>query len=79
MSQETGKVVELDVREDIKNKQEPFQKIMEAIQDLESGDTFILHAPFQPAPLFNVLKSKGFSNESEQIAEDYWKITFVKQ
>ena len=26
-----SKVVELDVREDIKNKLEPFQKIMEAI------------------------------------------------
>ncbi|KEF38312.1 hypothetical protein M670_02353 [Schinkia azotoformans MEV2011] len=41
-----SKVVELDVREDLKNKQEPFQKIMKAIESLDStGDTFILHAP----------------------------------
>lgn len=75
-----SKVVELDVREDLKNKQEPFQKIMKAIEGLDSaGDTFILHAPFKPTPLLGVFSSKGFSNEAEEIAEDYWKITFVKQ
>ncbi|WP_374724156.1 DUF2249 domain-containing protein [Calidifontibacillus erzurumensis] len=80
MSQGTGKVVELDVREDIKNKLEPFQKIMNAVKDLkESGDTFILHAPFKPTPLLGVLKAKGFSNNPEQIAEDHWKVTFVKK
>lgn len=75
-----SKVVELDVREDLKNKQEPFQKIMQAIDGLDStGDTFILHATFKPTPLLGVFGSKGFSNEVEEIAEDHWKITFVKQ
>lgn len=74
-----NKMVELDVREDIKNKQEPFQKIMEAIQDLENGDVFILHAPFKPTPLFTVLKAKGFEHEAEEIEKDYWKITFTKK
>ncbi|WP_412968635.1 DUF2249 domain-containing protein [Fredinandcohnia sp. 179-A 10B2 NHS] len=72
------KVVELDVREDIKNKLEPFQKIMEAIKTLESGDVFILHAPFKPTPLFTVLKAKGFTNEAEQIDKKHWKVTFTK-
>lgn len=80
MSQETGKIVELDVREDLKNKLEPFQKIMEAIKDLESpGDTFILHVPFKPTPLLGVLEAKGFSNEAEEIEESHWKVTFVKK
>ncbi len=75
-----SKVVELDVREELKNKQEPFQKIMQAIEGLDSaGDTFILHAIFKPTPLLGVFSSKGFSNEVEEIAEDHWKITFVKQ
>lgn len=34
MSQEETKVVEIDVREDLKNKIEPFQKIMEAVKPL---------------------------------------------
>lgn len=72
------KIVELDVREDLKNKQEPFQKIMEAITDLQSGDVFILHAPFEPTPLFTVLKAKGFLHEAEEIEKEHWKITFTK-
>ena len=74
----SGKMIELDVREDIKNKLEPFQKIMASIQDLVIGDTFILHAPFKPAPLLPVLQSKGFSHEVEEREADHWIITFVK-
>lgn len=71
-------IIELDVREDIKNKQEPFQKIMEAVRNLDEQDIFILHAPFKPLPLFPILKAKGFSHEAEEIEKKHWKITFVK-
>jgi uncharacterized protein (DUF2249 family) len=74
-----ARTIELDVREDLKNKIEPFQKIMEAINGLKENDTFILHATFKPTPLFTVLKSKGFTHEAEEIEENHWKITFVKE
>lgn len=74
-----NKIVELDVREDLKNKLEPFQKIMEAVTGLEKGDTFILHAPFKPVPLFAVLKAKGFDHEAEEIDKKHWKVTFFKR
>ncbi|TKC19664.1 DUF2249 domain-containing protein [Robertmurraya kyonggiensis] len=73
------RIVELDVREDLKNKIEPFQKIMEAIKNLGAGDVFILHAPFKPAPLFTVLKAKGFEHEVEEIEKKHWKVTFTKK
>lgn len=73
------KVIELDVREDLKNKIEPFQKIMGVIKDLNEGDVFILHAPFQPKPLFTVLKAKGFEHEAEEIEKKHWKVTFTKR
>jgi hypothetical protein len=73
------RVVELDVREDIKNKQEPFQKIMESITDLKEDDVFILHAPFKPAPLFAVMKSKGFEHEIEELDNEHFKVTFTKK
>lgn len=73
------KIVELDVREDIKNKLEPFQKIMSAVKDLQEGDVFILHAPFKPTPLFTVLKAKGFVYEVEQIEKKHWKVIFTKK
>lgn len=80
MNHSENKVVELDVREDIKNKLEPFQKIMEAVKTLQQpGDVFILHAPFKPTPLFTVLKAKGFTHEAEEIEKKHWKVTFTKR
>lgn len=73
------KIVELDVREDIKNKLEPFQKIMEAIVDLKGEDMFILHAPFKPVPLYGVMKAKGFEYEAEELEKKHWKVTFTKK
>lgn len=73
------KIIELDVREDLKNKLEPFQKIMEAVKELNNtNDVFILHAPFKPVPLFTVLKAKGFTYEAEEIEKKHWKVTFIK-
>ncbi|MBY0096597.1 DUF2249 domain-containing protein [Mesobacillus maritimus] len=72
------KVIELDVREDIKNNQDPFETIMLTISPFQEGDTLILHAPFQPVPLYSVLKSKGFGYETEEINGKHFKITFTK-
>lgn len=73
------KIVELDVREDLKNKIEPFQKIMDAVKELEKDDVFILHAPFKPVPLFAVLKAKGFTHDAIEIEKKHWKVTFTKK
>ncbi|WP_102347369.1 DUF2249 domain-containing protein [Bacillus sp. Marseille-P3661] len=78
MTEQINKVVELDVREDIQNKQDPFQKIMCTIETFNSGDTLILYAPFKPTPLLGVLGSKGYTSETEELAQDYWKVTFIK-
>lgn len=74
-----ARIVELDVREDLKNKLEPFQKIMTAITDLQENDVFVLHAPFKPVPLFAVMKAKGFIHETEELDKKHWKITFTKR
>ncbi len=74
-----SKTIELDVREDLNNKLEPFQKIMDAISGLEENDVFILHATFKPVPLFAVLKAKGFTHEAEELEKKHWKITFTKK
>lgn len=73
------KIVELDVREDIKNKLDPFQKIMDAISHLEKKDIFILHAPFKPVPLYAVMKAKGFEHDTEEVDKKHWKVTFIKK
>lgn len=73
------KTIELDVRADIQNKLEPFQKIMEAVTALKVNDCLVLHAPFKPVPLYGVMKAKGFDYDIEKIEAKHYKITFTKK
>lgn len=73
-----GNVVELDVRPILEAKEEPFQVIMQALEELKPEDTFILHATINPVPLVGVIEGKGFKSSTEQIDEKHWKLTFTK-
>ncbi|HSH25469.1 MAG TPA: DUF2249 domain-containing protein, partial [Massilibacterium sp.] len=53
-------------------------KIMGAVKSLKEGQTFILHAPFNPVPLHKVLKRKGFKYEAEKIERKHWKVIYKK-
>ncbi|MCT8140434.1 DUF2249 domain-containing protein [Anaerobacillus sp. CMMVII] len=75
----SGKVVELDVREDLKNKLEPFQKIMSAVKSLDKGDVFVLHSTIKPTPLLTIMKTKGYANEVQKKADDHFITTFKKK
>ncbi|MEC5423624.1 DUF2249 domain-containing protein [Virgibacillus sp. C22-A2] len=70
--------LELDVREDLRLKKEPFDKIMSTIKQLEEGQDFILHAPFNPVPLHAVLRRKGFENKSEKVDKKHWKTVYTR-
>lgn len=72
-------ILELDVREDLRLKKEPFDKIMGAVKQLKEGQDFILHAPFNPIPLHAVLKRKGFTHEAEKIERKHWKVIYRKK
>lgn len=74
-----GNIVELDVRDMLKKKIEPFSTIMNAIKSLQSGDKFILHATFNPKPLHSVLKKKGYSHEIEKLDSNHWRTTYYKE
>ncbi|RYG72638.1 DUF2249 domain-containing protein [Lentibacillus lipolyticus] len=71
-------MVELDVREDLAMKKEPFDKIMGTVKNLQDGEGFILHAPFNPIPLHKILKRRGFSYEAEKIEKKHWKVMYMK-
>ncbi|MBP1932705.1 DUF2249 domain-containing protein [Ammoniphilus resinae] len=72
-------IVELDVRPILLAKQEPFQVIMETVEKLKPTDVFVMHATFNPTPLLNVMKSKGYANSVECKAEDHYVITFTRE
>lgn len=67
----------LDVRPILQNGGEPFQEIMQAVQDLAPGQGLKLVAPFSPQPLFRVMAGRGFDHEALEIDNGHWEILFM--
>ncbi len=72
-------VVELDVRDDLRNGREPFARIMEAVGALKAGEVLHLRAIFEPVPLFTVLGKRGFVHEARSHAPDDWSVYFWRE
>jgi uncharacterized protein (DUF2249 family) len=70
------KKIMLDVREDIKNGNDPFKKIMEAINNLNEEESLVLINSFEPFPLYSVLKNKGFEHITNNTSEGFEIIFF---
>lgn len=69
----------LDVRPVLRNGGEPFQAIMQAVQDLLPGQALKLIATFRPQPLFNVMANRGFDHEAREIEGGDWEVLFTPQ
>ncbi len=74
-----GRQIHLDVREDIRRGQEPFARIMAAIKTLGADQVLVLRAPFEPAPLYDVLGKRGFAHWTERRAGDDWSVWFYRE
>lgn len=74
----TRQIVELDVRDMTRAKQEPFAIIMEAVSGLGPEDVLELHATFRPDPLLKVLGKQGFANAVVQFDEEHFVVQFYK-
>lgn len=77
VSENMKKIIELDVRDDIKSGLDPFKKIMDAVNSLKDGEALKITNSFEPFPLYSVLKNKGFSHTTESDGKFYY-ITFFK-
>jgi uncharacterized protein (DUF2249 family) len=73
---ESGSIVEVDVREDLRSGREPFRRIMAARAFLRPGQVLALRAIFEPAPLYAVMARFGLAHHTERLADDDWRITF---
>lgn len=69
-------VVELDVREELRNGGEPFARIMTTVAMLHENEVLHLRAIFEPVPLFHALGGRGFHHESFAHAADDWSVWF---
>jgi len=72
------RVVKLDVREDIRAGREPFLRIMAAVAALKADQDLLLIAPFEPAPLYAVLRRQGFVAQPKPTADGDWEVRFTR-
>ncbi|MDQ0255436.1 hypothetical protein J2S74_002818 [Evansella vedderi] len=70
--------IELDVREDIASKNDPFHKIMTEVGNLTDGGKLILHTPFIPKPLLKVMEGKGCNHNVKELSTEHYITTFQK-
>ncbi|MBE0540460.1 MAG: DUF2249 domain-containing protein [Verrucomicrobia bacterium] len=72
------KIIELDVREDLRQGREPFSKIMMTVGQLKANESLRLLAPFEPTPLFAVLAQQGFSHVSKALESGDYEVLFCR-
>jgi uncharacterized protein (DUF2249 family) len=70
--------VALDVRPTLAEGGEPFVAIMEAAATVQGGQSLVIVAPFEPAPLYGALGAQGFGHEAQRLADDEWVIRFTR-
>lgn len=75
----TSRVRVVDARPVIAEGGEPFDTIMSAAGEVQSGEVLVIFAPFEPVPLEGVLGGQGFDYVAEEIGDDDWKVTFTRQ
>jgi uncharacterized protein (DUF2249 family) len=72
----TESYINLDVREDLSQGREPFSRIMAAVATLKPGQRLRVIAPFEPAPLYAVLKGHGFSHATRPQSDGSVEVMF---
>ncbi len=70
------RIVDLDVREDLRSGKEPFRLILDAARALPPGNVLRVRAIFEPAPLYAVLAKHGLGHATERLAADDWRVWF---
>lgn len=68
----------LDVRLELAEGGEPFVRIMEAAERISAGESLVIVAPFEPAPLYGALGGRGFSHTTHCVAADEWVVRFTR-
>lgn len=72
------KVITLDVREEIRSGGEPFSRIMNAVTTLRADEQLQLIAPFEPVPLFHIMRKLGFTHFAKPISSGDWEVLFTR-
>lgn len=69
----------VDVRAEVRDRSEPFLRILEAASDISVGGSFVVVSPFEPRALYRRLAELGFSYESDHVGVDEWVTRFTRE
>lgn len=70
------RIEDLDVRAQLREGGEPFQRIIAAAARLPADGILRLRAIFEPVPLYAVLASRGFRHWTERLGPEDWRVWF---
>lgn len=68
----------VDVRPVIASGGEPLGEILAAADTVPDGGRLVVIAPFEPMPLYGVLRQMGFSHESELMSGGGVRVVFTR-
>jgi hypothetical protein len=69
-------VLHLDVRPMLAAGEEPFGLIMQSADRIPRGGTLELTAPFEPVPLYAVMRRRGFARSALVRGDAGWVVSF---
>ena len=78
-SESIADVVRLDVRPTIAAGADPFKEIMAAIKKMSDTETLQIINVFEPTPLIQILKGKGYKSWTNKIGEEEYHTFFTKE
>jgi uncharacterized protein (DUF2249 family) len=70
------RIVDLDVRDELRAGIEPFGRILAAARALPADHALRVRAIFEPAPLYAVLAKHGLGHATEQLDAEDWRVWF---
>lgn len=75
----TRSPLELDIRPLCSAQRAPLPAILDAVAKLSPGQPFRLIAPFEPAPLYQLLGQQGFTHTTHTRDDGAWEIVFSRE
>lgn len=68
----------IDVRPILQSGGEPLDAILAAAEEVPEGGTLVVVAPFEPMPLYGVMRQMGFAHETETEDGGGFRIVFTR-
>jgi hypothetical protein len=73
---DADRIEDLDVRDQLRRGEEPFERIMAAAGALPPEGVLRVRAIFEPEPLYGVLGGRGFEHWTERLGDEDWRVWF---